>query len=190
MMYFAYKLNKQDENIQLWHTSFQIWSQSIIACLVLTVASWPSNWFFMRQVRLSGIIISWRIFHSYLWSTRSNHYHGQWSRNSCLFLDFSCFFYDPVDVGSLTYRSSSFSKSSLNIWKFLVHILLKPSLENFEHFFVNMWNKYNCVVVWSFFGIAFRWDWKLNWCFPALWPLLSFPNLLVFWLQHFHSIIF
>ena len=49
------------------------------------------------------------------------------------FLEFSCFFYDPMDVGSLISGSSAFSKSSLNIWKFLVHVLLKPGLENFEH---------------------------------------------------------
>ena len=48
-------------------------------------------------------------------------------------LDFSCFFDDPVDVGNLTSGSSAFSKSSLNIWKFIAHILLKPDLENFEH---------------------------------------------------------
>ena len=104
-----------------------------------------------------------------------------------IFLHFSCFFYDPMDVGNLTSRSSAFSKSSWNIWKFSVHILLKPSLENFEHFFVSVWNKYNCVVVWTFFGFAFLWDWKVNWPFPVLWPLLSFPNLLAFSLQHFHS---
>ena len=49
------------------------------------------------------------------------------------FLEFSCFFYDPVDVGNLISGSSAFSKSSLNIWKFSVHILLKPSLKDFEH---------------------------------------------------------
>ena len=52
-----------------------------------------------------------------------------------VFLEFSCFFNDPMDVGNLISVSSAFSKSSLNIWKFLVHILLKPSLENFEHSF-------------------------------------------------------
>ena len=51
-----------------------------------------------------------------------------------VFLEFSCFFYDPVDVGSLTSDSSASSKSSLNIWKFTGHILLKPGLENFEHY--------------------------------------------------------
>ena len=72
-----------------------------------------------------------------------------------VFLEFSCFFYDPTDVGNLISVSSAFSKSSLNIWKFSVHILLKPSLENFEHYFDSMWNECNCAVVWTFFGIAF-----------------------------------
>ena len=70
-------------------------------------------------------------------------------------LEFSCFFYDPVDVGNLISGSSAFSKPSLNTWKFLVHILLRPSLENFEHYFASMWNECNCVVVWTFFGNAF-----------------------------------
>ena len=57
-----------------------------------------------------------------------------------VFLELSCFFYDPVDVGNLISGSSAFSKSSLYIWKFLVHILLKPSLEDFEHYLASMWN--------------------------------------------------
>ena len=82
------------------------------------------------------------------------------------------------------------SKSRLNIWKFSVHVLLKAGLENFEHYFASMWNECNCAVVWTFFDIAFLWDWNENWPFPVLWPLLSFPNLLAYWVQHFHSIIF
>ena len=55
-----------------------------------------------------------------------------------VFLEFSCFFYDPIDVGSLSSGSSPFSKSSLNIWKFMVHVLLQPGLENFEHDFTSL----------------------------------------------------
>ena len=55
-----------------------------------------------------------------------------------VFLEFSCFFYDPTDVGNLISGSSAFSKSSLNIWKFLVHVLLKPSLEDFEYDLASM----------------------------------------------------
>ena len=55
-----------------------------------------------------------------------------------VFLELSCFFYDPTDVGNLTSGSSAFSKSSLNTWKFSVHVLLKPGLENFEHYFTSV----------------------------------------------------
>ena len=53
-----------------------------------------------------------------------------------VFLELSCFFYDPSDIGNLISGSSAFSKSSLNNWKFMVHVLLKPGLENFEHYFI------------------------------------------------------
>ena len=106
------------------------------------------------------------------------------------FLEFPCFFNDPMYIGNSISGSSTFFKSSLNIWKFMVHVLLKPSLENFEHYFASMWDECNCVVVWTFFGIAFLWDWNESWLFPVLWPLLSFLNLLAYWMQHFHIIIF
>ena len=107
-----------------------------------------------------------------------------------VFLAFSCFFNDPVDVGNLISGTSAFSKSSLNIRKFMIHVLLKPGLENFEHYFASMWDECNCAVLWAFFGIAFLWDWNENWLFPFLWPVLNFPNLLAYWVQHFHIIIF
>ena len=58
-----------------------------------------------------------------------------------VFLELFCFFDDPTDVGNLISGSSAFSKSSLNIWKFTVHVLLKPSLENFEHYFTSVWDE-------------------------------------------------
>ena len=64
-----------------------------------------------------------------------------------VFLEFSCFFDDPADIGNLISGSSAFSKTSVNIWKFSVHILLKPGLENFEHYFTSMCNECNCAVV-------------------------------------------
>ena len=168
-------------------------------------------------------------------------------------------FDDAADVGNLISGSSAFSKSSLNIWKFTVHIfwslawrilsitllacaaatakllqscptlcdpidgsppgspvpgiLQARTLEWVTISFSNAWkwkvkvkllsplwllvtpwttawDECNCVVVWAFFGIAFLWDWNENWPFPVLWPLLSFLNLLAYWVQHFHSIIF
>ena len=71
MMYSAYKLNKQDDNIQPWCTPFPSWNQSVVPCPVLTVASWSAYRLLRRQVRWSGIPISWRIFHCLLWLTQS-----------------------------------------------------------------------------------------------------------------------
>ena len=107
-----------------------------------------------------------------------------------VFLELSCFFDDTADVGNLISGSSAFSKTSLNIWKFMVHVLLKPGLENFEYYFSSVWDEYNCAVVWAFFDNAFLWDWNENWPFPVPWSLLSFPNLVTYWVQHFHGIIF
>ena len=91
-----------------------------------------------------------------------------WTTRSRCFLEFSCFFYDPADVGNLIAGSTAFSKSSLNIWKFWLHVLLKPGLENFEHYFASVWDECNCVVVWIFFGIAFpSLEWKLTLCSPV-----------------------
>ena len=64
-----------------------------------------------------------------------------------VFLELSCFFNDPTDVGNLISGSSAFSESSLNIWKFMVDVLLKPGLENFEHYFASVWDELNCVIV-------------------------------------------
>ena len=72
-----------------------------------------------------------------------------------VFLETSGFFDDTTDVGTLISGSSDFSITSLNIWKFIVHILLKPGLENFEHYIASVWDQCNCAVVWAFFGIAF-----------------------------------
>ena len=99
-----------------------------------------------------------------------------------VFLKLSCFFYNPTDVGNLISGSSAFSKSSCNTWKFLVHVLMMPSLKDFEHNLASMWNECNCMVIWTFFGIAFHWDWNENWSFPVLWPVLSFPNLRSFYM--------
>ena len=97
-----------------------------------------------------------------------------------VFLEVSSFFDDPSDVSNLISDSSAFSKSSLNIWKFTIHVLLMHGLENFKHYFASLWDEYNCAVVWKIFGTAFLWDWNENRPFPVLWPLLSFPNLLAY----------
>ena len=126
MMYSTYALNKQGNNRQPCHTPFSILNQSVVPCLVLTVASRSVSRFLRRQVRWSGIPISFRIFHSLLWSTKVFSVVDEAKVD--VFWEFPCFFYDPV----ILMISSAFSKSSLYIWKFLVHILLKPCLKDFE----------------------------------------------------------
>ena len=81
MMYYAYKLNKQGDNIQTWLTLFPIWNQSIVPCPVLTVASWPAYRFLRRQVRFSVILISLRIFYSLFWSTQSKTLKQSWKQS-------------------------------------------------------------------------------------------------------------
>ena len=92
-----------------------------------------------------------------------------------VFLEFSGFFGDPTNVSNLISGSSAFSKSSLNIWKFSVHILLKPHLENFEHYFPSEWDEYNCVLVWIFFGIEMKTDFfqpcSHCWVFQICWNI-------------------
>ena len=82
-----------------------------------------------------------------------------------------------MDAGNLISGSSAFSKTNLNIRKFMVDVLLKPALENFDHSFTSMWDEFNCTVVWAFFGIAFLWDWNENWPFPVQSPGVGNGNL-------------
>ena len=110
-----------------------------------------------------------------------------------VFLELSCFFDDPADVGNLISGSSAFSKSSLNIWKFMVHILLKLGLENFERYFTSVWDEYNCVVVWAFFGIAFSLglEWKQTFSSPvAIAEFSKFAGILSAALSQHHLLGF
>ena len=122
MMYSVYKLNKQGDNIQPWRTPFPIWNQSVVLCPVLTVASWPACIFLKMQVRWSTVPISFRIFQFVVVHTVK-----KVEVDVFFFLELSCLFDDPADVGNLISGSSAFSKTSLNIWKFTVHVLLKPA---------------------------------------------------------------
>ena len=77
-------------------------------------------------------------------------------------LEFPCFLYDPTNLGNLISYSSAFSKLSLYIWKFLIQVLLKPSLKDFEHNLTSMGNEQNCLVVRTFFSTALIWGWDEN----------------------------
>ena len=74
-------------------------------------------------------------------------------------LELSCFFYDPVDVGNLISGSSAFSKPSLNIWKFSVHVMLKPSMQDFKHDLTSMGDVCNCPIVSTFFSTTLLGNW-------------------------------
>ena len=138
--------------------------------LFLTVASWPAQRFLRRQVRWPGIPISWRIFQFVVIHTVKD-YCVVSKAEADGFLEFSCFF---DDVGNLISGFSAFSKSSLNIWKFSVHVLLKPCLENFEHYFAS-----NCAVQHSlalpFFGIGMKTELSQScshcWVFQICWHI-------------------
>ena len=128
MMYSAYKLSNQGDDIQPWHTPFLIWNQSLVPCSVLAVASWPAYRYLRRQKRWSGIPISvsfpqFAVIHTVKGFCKFD------EAEVGVFLQFSCFFYEPADVGSLISGSSAFFKSILNIWSFTVHVLLKTRLD-------------------------------------------------------------
>ena len=143
-------------------TLFPVWNQSVVPCPVLTVASWPAYRYLRRQVRWSGVSISLRIFHSFFVIHRVKGFRIVNKAKVDVFLERYCFFNDPTDDDNLISGSSAFSKSSLNIWNSKLHVLLKPHLENFEHYFTSMWGECNCAVVWAFFGIAFQWIFRTD----------------------------
>ena len=139
----------------------------------------------MSQVRWSGSPIFWRIFCSLLWSTVK----GFGIVNEAevdVFGEFSWFFYDPADVGNLISGSSAFPKPSLNIWKFLVHILRKPSLENFEHYFASVWDECVCSglnLLWHCLSLGL--EWKLTFSSPVATAEFSkFAGILSIFSQH------
>ena len=143
MKYSAYKLNKHSDNIQSWGTPFPVWNQSFVPCPVLIVTSWFLN----RQVRWSDIPISFRISQFVVIHTVKGFGIVNKAEEVDVFLELSWFFGDPMDAGNLISGSSAFSKSSLKIWKFTVHMLLKPGLDNFEHYFASVWDECNCEVL-------------------------------------------
>ena len=84
-----------------------------------------------------------------------------------VFLELSCFFYDPKDVGNLISDSSAFSKFNLNIWKFSFHVLLKPGLENFVYYFNSVWDECTCClnILWHCLSLGL--EWKLTFASPV-----------------------
>ena len=125
----------------------------------------PQKGFSGDRVRWSGIPISLRIFQFVMIHTVK----GFSIVNEAeidIFLEFLSFLYGPTNVANLISGSSAFFKPSLYIWKFLVYVLLKPSLKDFEHYFASMWNEHGCIVVWTFLVIAFLLD-----HYNKIWPV-------------------
>ena len=118
-----------------------------------SVASWPAYRFLKRQVRWSDIPIS-KSFPQFVVIHTVKGFGIVNKAEVDVFLELSCILNDPTDVGNLKSGSSAFSKTTLNVWKFTVHVLLKPGLENFEHYFTSVWDECNCAVVWAFFGVG------------------------------------
>ena len=155
MMYSACKLNKYGDNIQPWRTPFPYLepvccsmsssNYCFLTCIQTSQGAGQAVWYSHLLKNCPQFVV----IHTVKWFGIVN------KADIYVFLELSCFFDDPVDVGSLTSGSAAFSKSSLNIWKFMVHVLLKPGLENFEHYFASLWDEFNCAIVWAFFGIAF-----------------------------------
>ena len=152
-----------------------------VLCPSLTVASWLAYRFLRRQVRWSSIPISWRIFQFVaIYTVKGFSIVNETEVD--VFLEFTCFFYDPTDVGNLisgliplpflnpacTSGSSQFTYYWSLAWRIFSFTLLACEMSAI-------------VLVWTFFGIALLWDWKENWPFPVLLWLLSFPNLLAHW---------
>ena len=97
-----------------------------------------------------------------------------------IFLEFPSFLYNPVNVGKLTSGSSSFSEPRLEIWKFLVHIMIKHSMQDFKDVLTSMGDKYNCPKVSTFFSTTLFGNWDEDCPFPILWPQLGLPDLLMY----------
>ena len=153
-MYSAYKLNKQGDNIQPWCTPFPVWNQSVVLCPVLTC--------FLTCIQISQEADQ-VVWYSHLFQNfpqfiviHTVKVFGIVNKAEMLFWNSLAFSMIQRMLGNLVSGPSAFSKTSLNIRQFTVHVLLKPGLENFEHYFTSMWDKCNCAVVWAFFGIAFR----------------------------------
>ena len=115
MMYSAYKLNKWAD-IQPWCTPFPIWNQSVVPCPALIVASWPA---YRISPKAAKVVWYFPLFKNFPQFVVMHTVKGFGIVNKAevnVFLELSCFFYDPTDVGNLMFRSSAFSKSRLNIW--------------------------------------------------------------------------
>ena len=133
---------------------------------VLTVASWPAYWFLRRQVRWSGI--PFNRFPQFIMIHTVKGFGVVSETKIDVFLEFPSFRYDPPNVNNLISGSSSFSKPRLIISKFLVHMMLKPSMQDFKHDLTTMGDECNCPVVIVSFSTILLGNWDEDWHFLVL----------------------
>ena len=155
---------------------------------VLTVSSWPVYMFLRRWARWSDITTS-KSFPQFIMIHTVKGSSIVDKTEVAVFLEFPCFLYDSENVGNLISGSSAFSKPSLDTWKFLIHKMLKPCMQDFKHDLTGIRDECKCPVVWAFFSTTFLGNWDEDCPFPGLWPLLGLPELLTYWLQHLDGII-
>ena len=155
MMYSAYKLNKQGDCIQPWHTPFPIWNQSVLCSI------FGSNYCFLTCIQISQeadqVVWYSHLLKNFLVCCDPHNqslWRSQQGRSRCFSGNLLLFL--PMDVGNLISGYSALSKSRLNIWKFSVHVLLKPHLENFDRYFASVLDECNCVVVWTFLALPIK----------------------------------
>ena len=189
MMYTAYKLNKQDNNMQSRCTPFPTWNHSIVLCLVPLLL-------FDQHTDFSGgrpggcVFLSFQEFSQFVVIHTVKAFSIVNEAEVDAILEFSYFFYDLTEAGNLIFGSSDFSKSSLNIQKFSVQVLLKPSLENFEHYLATLskWVKLRSSlnIFWHCLSLGLKW--KLT--FSKLEATAEFSKFAACCEKQFHSIIF
>ena len=182
IMCSTYRLNRQGDRRQTCCTPFSILNQSSIPSIQ------GSNCCFLTCIQISQESGK-MVWYTHLFKRFPEYYdpHSQslwcswWKRCRCVSLEFPSFLYDPANVVILVFSSSSFSKPSLDIWKFLVHMMLKPSMQNFKHDLTSMGDECNCLMVSTFFNTTLFGNWDEDWSFPVLWPQLGLPDLLKNW---------
>ena len=184
-MYSTCKWNKQGDNINRVQYMYSFPSFDLVSFSVFC-----SNCCFLNCIQVfqeAGNVVWYsHLFKNFAicWDPYSQRlYHSPWSRSKYFFLEFPCFPHDPTNVEnlisasliSLPLQNPAYAYGSFqftNYWS--------PAWKIFDHNLATMWNEHNSIIIfWTFFGIAL-WDWYENWPFPVLWPLLNFPNLLIY----------
>ena len=176
MVCSAYRLKKLGDNRQPCHTPLSILNQSVVQHRVLTVVSWPTYRFLREQViRWSDIRNTLRAFQFVIIHTVKG-FSVVDEIEVDVFLESLCFLYDSANVGNFIFVSSSFSKLSLDIWKFLVRIMLKSTMHDFKHDLASMEDECNCLILSTYFSTPLLGDLDEYWPFPVLWPLPGLPD--------------